>query len=95
MVFRVPDMTGWSELERAKFYEENSEHFDEIFSGEKATFICNPDTALTERDGIVMTLREAQGYDAKKAWLAKHKEDQAKLVAVPATVVGRELINAP
>jgi len=94
MAFQVPDMTGWSEVERAQFYENNAEHFDEIFSGEAATFICDPNKALTERDGIIMTCREAQGYDAKKEWMAKHADAQDKLIAVPHAVPVRELVDA-
>jgi len=81
MTYEVPDMTGWSDTERAIFYEKNAEHFDEIFSGETATFVFDPDTTLTDRDGILMSLREARTYDAKQRWLRTHTEERAKTLA--------------
>jgi len=78
MVFTVPDMTGWTSAQRAEFYEANADHVDEIFCGETATFVFDPDRTLTERDGVMMSMREAQTYDAKQDYLKKHPDAKVR-----------------
>jgi hypothetical protein len=81
-MFVKADLTGKSEAERAAYYEANAEHFDQIFDGERVTFDFDPDRTLTNCDDVLMTLREAKAYDAKKAWSEKHPS--AHILGFPA-----------
>jgi len=75
MTFETPDMSGWTDAQRADYYYENRDHFNEIFSGEKATFVFDPYTTTTTRE-VVMTLREARAYDAKQRTQARMLQHQ-------------------
>lgn len=70
MTFEVPDMTGWSDTDRAEFYEANVEHIDEIFDDGTVQFYADPDTTLTTRV-VPMTIREAQIFDNKQKYHAQ------------------------
>jgi len=67
----IPTMTIDEEV---AYYEANADRLDEIFDGEPVQFVSDPDITLTERDGILMSFREARTYDAKQAWKRAHPE---------------------
>ena len=60
----IPSMTL---EEEAAYYEANAHRINEIFDGEPATFIFDPDYTMTTRI-VPMTLREARIYDSKLAY---------------------------
>jgi len=62
------DLRNMSIAERAEYYQANADRFDEIFDGKKVRFNFDPDTTLTKRDDVLMSLREARTFDAKQAF---------------------------
>jgi len=75
MAIEVPDMTGWTGAQEAEWYYQHRDHIDEVFNDGTQEFTTDPDKTLTTRE-VVMTLREAEAYDAKLAHQARILQHQ-------------------